>query len=106
MRPRRRAHIPAGGAQTYGGNAQMKKWFVTSLLVLGSATPAFAQEKFFVTVDTVGNCSVISEAPGTELSAGKTVIGNPEGYASMEAAKKYLDEIRNDDVKCKGIIVG
>jgi hypothetical protein len=49
---------------------------------------------------------VISEAPGTELSAGKTVIGNPEGYASMEAAKKYPDEIRNDDARCKGIIVG
>jgi hypothetical protein len=49
---------------------------------------------------------VILDIPGTELSAGKKAIGNTDGYDSMEAAKKYLDEIRDDDSKCKGVIVG
>lgn len=60
-----------------GGNAEMKKYVVASLLVVGLATPALAAEKSFMTVDTVGNCSVVQGSP----SAGQTVIGETSGYA-------------------------
>jgi hypothetical protein len=78
----------------------MKKCVVASLLVVGLATPALAAEKAYVTVDTVGNCSAIFGKPGT----GKTVIGETGGYDSMDAAKKALDEVRNDEAKCKGVV--
>jgi hypothetical protein len=80
----------------------MKKWFVASLFVIGLSPAALAAEKFFVTVDTVGNCSVHQSPP----SAGKTAIGNTGGYDSLEAAKQFLDEIRNDESKCKGVVAG
>jgi pyridoxal biosynthesis lyase PdxS len=83
---------------------KMKKLIVTSLLAIGLATPALAAEKYFVTVDTVGMCSVILDMPGTELSAGKTSIGAAEGYETMEDAKTALAEIK--DEKCEGIVVG
>ena len=78
----------------------MKKCVVASLLVVGLATPALAAEKVFMTVDTVGNCSVVYGKPG----AGKTVIGETGGYDSMDAAKKALDEVRNDESKCQGVV--
>jgi hypothetical protein len=81
---------------------EMKKWFVASLLVIGLTPVALAAEKFFVTVDTVGNCSVHQSKP----SAGKTAIGDTSGYDSLEAAKQFLDEIRNDQSKCKGVVAG
>ncbi len=84
----------------------MKKLIVASVLTFGLASPALAAEKYFVTVDTVGNCSVVQSLPGTGLSAGKEAIGNQDGYASMEAAQKYLAEIRDDDSKCKGVVAG
>lgn len=84
----------------------MKKLIVTSLLAIGLTSPALAAEKYFVTVDTVGNCSVVLDMPGTDLSAGKKAIGNTDGYETMEAAQKYLAEIRDDESKCKGVVVG
>ena len=79
--------------------------FATGLAVLALTAPAHAaDEKYFVTVDTVGMCSVVLDIPGTELSAGKTAIGNADGYATMEDAKAYLAEIK--DAKCKGVVVG
>jgi hypothetical protein len=84
----------------------MKTPIVASVLTLGFASPALAAEKYFVTVDTVGNCSIIQSLPGTGMSAGKKAIGNTDGYASMEEAKKYLDEIRNDDARCNGVVGG
>jgi len=71
----------------------------TSALAIALAAPAWAAEKYFVTVDTVGNCSIVQS-----VSAGKEAIGNADGYASMEGAKAYLDEIKDD--KCKGVVVG
>jgi hypothetical protein len=86
----------------------MKKLIVVSVLAIGLASPALAagesKEKYFVTVDTVGNCSVVL-SDGT-LSAGKKAIGNADGYESMEDAKKYLDEVRDDQVQCKGVVAG
>jgi hypothetical protein len=61
--------------------------------------PALAAEKYFVTVDTVGNCSIVQS-----VSAGKEAIGKTDGYASMEDAKAYLDEIKGD--KCEGVVAG
>jgi hypothetical protein len=84
----------------------MKRLIVASVLTFGLAAPALAAEKYFVTVDTVGNCSVVKSIPGTGHSAGKEAIGNTDGYASMEDAKKYLDEVRDDDSKCKGVVAG
>ena len=78
----------------------MKKWIVASLLVIGLSPAALAAEKFFVTVDTVGNCSVHQSPP----SAGKTAIGNSSGYDSLEAAKQFLEGIRKDESKCKGVV--
>ena len=78
----------------------MKKLVATSvlaggLLALGLAGPAqAAEEKYFVTVDTVGMCSIILDTPGTELSAGKESIGAAEGYDTMEDAKAALAEIK------------
>ena len=86
----------------------MTKVIVTSFFLLGFAQTALAADssKFFVTVDTVGNCSVIQSTPSGKPSVGKTAIGDEGGYPSIEAAKKYLDEIRNDESKCKGVVAG
>jgi hypothetical protein len=79
--------------------------FATGLFAAGLVSPALAaEEKYFVTVDTVGMCSVILDIPGTELSAGKTAIASTEGYDSMDDAKAALAEIK--DEKCKGVVVG
>jgi len=88
----------------------MKKLIVTSVLATGlfaagpATTAMAADEKYFVTVDTVGMCSVILDIPGTELSAGKTSIGAAEGYDTMEDAKAALAKIK--DEKCEGVVVG
>jgi hypothetical protein len=78
----------------------MKKCVVASLLVFGMATAAFAatENKWFVTIDTVGNCSVSQGKP----SAGQEAMGETGGYASAEDAKKHLDSIRSD--KCEGVV--
>ncbi len=86
----------------------MQKLIIVSALALGLASPALAadapKEKYFVTVDPVGNCSVVLSAGS--LSAGKKAIGNADGYASMEEAKKFLDGIRDDQSQCKGVVAG
>lgn len=84
----------------------MKKLIVASVLTFGLASPVLAAEKYFVTVDTVGNCSIVQSLPDTGMSAGKKAVGNQDGYASMEAAQKYLAEIRDDDTTCKGVVAG
>jgi hypothetical protein len=80
----------------------MKTCVVASLLVFGMASSAWAatEDMWFVTVDTVGNCSVGQGKP----SAGQTALGETGGYASAADAKKALDGIRDDDSKCKGVV--
>jgi hypothetical protein len=80
----------------------MKKCVVASLLVFGMASSAWAatENMWFVTVDTVGNCSVSQGKP----SAGQSALGESGGYASVENAKKALDGIRGDESKCKGVV--
>lgn len=76
-----------------------------ALLAGGMTAPASAaDEKYFVTIDTVGMCSVILDIPGTGLSAGKEAIANTDGYTTMEDAKAALAEIK--DEKCEGVVVG
>ena len=72
----------------------MKQFVVASVLAIASlTTPAVAAVKYFVTVDTVGNCSVV-EGGATGLSAGKTALGetggknffgrDPQGYLQVQ----------------------
>jgi len=81
----------------------MKKWIIASL-VLVLATPAFGAAKWFVTVDTVGLCSVFEGPASGKLTMGKTAIGQTSGYDSLDAAKAYLKEVREDTAKCKGVV--
>jgi hypothetical protein len=78
----------------------MKAYVVAGLLTVGFAMPAFAAEKYFMTVDTVGNCSVIQGKP----TSGQTAFGETAGYDSAEAADKALAEARKDTEKCKGVV--
>jgi hypothetical protein len=78
----------------------MKKFVVASLVVVGMTASAFAAEKYFVTVDTVGNCTVLEGGP----SAGQTALGEKGGYDSKEAAEKGLAEVRKDEKTCKGVV--
>jgi hypothetical protein len=66
------------------------------------STAAFAatEDKWFVTVDTVGNCSIAQGKP----SEGQTALGETGGYASVEAARSHLDSIRDDETHCKGVV--
>jgi hypothetical protein len=80
----------------------MKKCVVATLLAFGMASSAWAatEDMWFVTVDTVGNCSVGQGKP----SAGQTALGETAGYASKDDAKKALDGVRGDNSKCKGVV--
>ncbi len=80
----------------------MRNYVIASLLVFGLATPAWADEvnNYFVTVDTVGNCSVAQGKP----SAGQDTIGEKAGYDSIEAAQEKLAEVREDEATCKGVV--
>jgi hypothetical protein len=80
----------------------MKKCVIASLLAFGMASSAWAatEDMWFVTVDTVGNCSVSQGKP----SAGQSALGETGGYASVADAKKALDGIRGDESKCKGVV--
>jgi hypothetical protein len=51
---------------------------------------------YFVTKDTVGNCSISQGKP----SAGQEAIGEAGGYENMADAEAKLKEIRDD---CEGV---
>lgn len=80
----------------------MKKCVVASVLVFGLTSAAWAatENNWFVTVDTVGNCSVSQGKP----SEGQKSLGDAGGYASKDDAKKFLDGIRGDEAQCKGVV--
>ncbi|MFO7477393.1 MAG: hypothetical protein R6X03_03415 [Methyloceanibacter sp.] len=80
----------------------MKKYVVASVLVFGLTGAAWAatENMYFVTVDTVKNCSISHGKP----SAGQTALGETGGYANRDDAKKFLDSIRNDEAKCAGVV--
>ncbi len=80
----------------------MQHYLFAGALILGLSSAAWAatESKWFLTVDTVGNCSVAQGKP----SAGQTAMLETGGYDSIEAAKQALDQVRNDADKCKGIV--
>jgi hypothetical protein len=80
----------------------MSKFVFASVLVLGMTTAAYAAtaDKWFVTVDTVGNCSIAQGKP----SAGQEALGVTGGFAAMDDAKSHLDSIRNDEAQCRGVV--
>lgn len=78
----------------------MKTWVIAILAMVFAAPALAAPPKFFVTMDSVGNCSVVEGG----LSTGQTAIGQTGGYDSKDAAKTFLKEVRQDTSKCKGVV--
>lgn len=79
----------------------MKKVLVVMIALAGMAGPALAAgAKYFVEMDTVGNCSVVDSKPSA--SAGMTILGDKNGYASQDAATKALKALPKG--KCKGVV--
>ena len=67
----------------------MKKTLVVMIAFTSMAGTAFAAgAKYFVEMDTVGNCSVVDSKPSA--SAGMTILGDKNGYASQDDAAKAL----------------
>jgi hypothetical protein len=74
---------------------------MTAVALIGLATPALAASaRYYLEIDTVGNCSVVDSKPGEH--AGMTILGDKNGYASKEDAAKALKALPKD--KCKGIV--
>jgi len=75
---------------------------VLAVVLAGLASPALAQDsaKYYVVVDTVGNCSVIEG----RVSTGKTAIAEKSGYDAKDAAMKALEEVAGDAETCKDVV--
>ena len=79
----------------------MNKLAIASLAVFALAAPALAADaKYYVEMDTVGNCSVVDSAPSAH--SGMTLLGDEGGYASKEDATNALKALPQD--KCKGVV--
>jgi hypothetical protein len=79
----------------------MKKLTIASLVVFALAAPALAAgAKFYVEMDTVGNCSVVDSKPSAH--SGMKIMGDTSGYASKEDATKALNGLPQG--KCKGVV--
>ena len=59
--------------------------------------PPPATVKHYVVLDTVGNCAVVDARPGDGLE----IIGDKDGYASLESANKTLKDAK---AKCKDVV--
>jgi len=74
---------------------------MTAVALIGLATPALAASaRYYLEIDTVGNCSLVDSKPGEH--AGMTILGDKNGYALKEDAAKALRALPKD--KCKGIV--
>ena len=79
----------------------MKKTLVVMIALMSMAGTALAAgAKYFVEMDTVGNCSVVDSKPSA--SAGMKILGDKNGYASQEDAAKALKALPKG--KCKGVV--
>jgi hypothetical protein len=79
----------------------MKKLVIAGLALLGLAGSALAANaRYYVEMDTVGNCSVVDSKPSA--GAGMKILGDKGGYASKDAATKALKGLPKG--KCKGIV--
>jgi hypothetical protein len=75
----------------------MGKCAIASVLVVTLATSALAADaKYYLEMDTVGNCSVVDSKP--RASSGMKIMGDKGGYASKEDVKGLPKD------KCKGIV--
>jgi len=79
----------------------MGKCAIASVLFVALATSALAAgAKYYLEMDTVGNCSVVDSKPSA--SSGMKIIGDKGGYSSKEDAAKALKGLPTG--KCKGIV--
>jgi hypothetical protein len=79
----------------------MRKYAIASILVVALATSALAAgARYYVEIDTVGNCSVVDTKPSA--NSGMKILGDKGGYASKEDATKALNGLPKD--KCKGVV--
>jgi hypothetical protein len=79
----------------------MKKSPLVLIALIGMVTTAVAAEAtYYVEIDTVGNCSVVDSKPSA--SAGMTILGDQNGYASKEDATKAFKAL--PEGKCKGVV--
>ncbi|MGE5259472.1 MAG: hypothetical protein ACM3MH_01195 [Actinomycetota bacterium] len=79
----------------------MKKTSIVVIALLGMAGPVLAAgAKYYVEMDTVGNCSVVDSKPAA--SAGMKILGDKNGYASKEDATNALKALPKG--KCKGVV--
>lgn len=74
--------------------------FAFAVFAASGSANAATEGMYFVTVDTVGNCSVSQGKP----SAGQKALGEASGYENMADAEAKLKEIRNDESTCKGVV--
>jgi hypothetical protein len=79
----------------------MKKVVIAGLALLAMAGSALAAKaRYYVEMDTVGNCSVVDSKPSA--GAGMKILGDKGGYASKDAATKALKGLPKG--KCKGVV--
>jgi len=79
----------------------MNKMMMITIALIGLTSPVLAASaRYYLEIDTVGNCSVVDSKPGEH--AGMTILGDKNGYASKEDAAKALKALPKD--KCKGIV--
>jgi len=71
-----------------------------AVAVFAGSTSVHAAAMYYVTVDTVGNCSVSDGKP----SAGQKALGETGGYANKADADAELEKIRGDESICKGVV--
>jgi hypothetical protein len=69
-------------------------------LALASSALAAAAAKYYVVIDTVGNCAVVDSKPAGH--AGMSILGDKGGYAAKDAADKALKALPKG--KCTGIV--
>jgi len=79
----------------------MKRSVLVSLSMVALAAPALAAEKFFLVIDTVGNCAVIQGMP----SGGMIAFGEKGGYDTKDTAAAALKAARDDPkAGCEGVV--
>ena len=79
----------------------MKKTLVVMIALMSMAGTALtAGAKYFVEMDTVGNCSIVDSKPSA--SAGMKILGDKNGYTSKEDATNALKGLPKG--KCKGVV--
>lgn len=79
----------------------MKQTLIFVIALISLTLPALAAgAKFYVEMDTIGNCSVVDSKPSA--SAGMTILGDKNGYTSKEDATKALKALPKG--KCKGVV--